>query len=357
MIIKNPAEDTDQNEEIYRIIGVELLINLTTVFERAAMYKHAIDALNYVETIFPFRGRIGKARIKEREGNYEEAVTSMLGIRDDWKNDKIQLTVESSIDLNLDIAWVIVSGRLENHRLVGREACGDAGKLLQGKFDTIRNSNRTFRLHNVLANYEEWEGNPQNAFDNYKKALQIPGVHQTSLSNLFVNKGIALRQMKALEESAADIEKGVEMKAAIGDADQLPIALHNLAQTYIQLAFSISDQNDRLSNFSRAVEQAQKGLAIQEKTGSVKKKGQLLAEKFIGEFELSKLGKTTEEDPSSSLKMVQDWLQAENEAGRGASYDCTVVIKELLSCLTEFQIGTPEEAIAWQLPPKAKCSV
>ncbi|MGK0456815.1 MAG: tetratricopeptide (TPR) repeat protein [Zhongshania aliphaticivorans] len=348
LIIKNPTDDTDLNEEIYRIIGVELLLNLTTIFERAGMYKHATEALNYVEPIFPFKGRIGKARIKEREGNFKEAVITMVEIREDWKKGKVQLKEESSIDLNLDIAWAIVSGRLEDDRAVGREAIGDAQKQLSNKFDTIRNSNRTFRLYNILANYEEWEGSPKGALDNYDKALQIPGVHQTGLSNLFVNKGIALRQMQLLEESILYGEKGVEMKTAIGDADQLPIALHNLAQTYIELAFSITDKEDQAEYFSKAVHHAQDGLDIQNQTGSVKKRGQLLAEKFMGQFELTKLGGSIESEFYSSLEAVKEWLQAENEAGRGATYDCTVVVNELLGSIAEFQGNTLEDALAWQ---------
>ena len=311
------------------------------------MYKDALDALDYVEMIFPLKGKVGKARISEREGKFDEAIMSMLQIRDDWKSGKVQLTVDSSVDLNLDIAWTIVSGRLDNYRPVGREACEDARKGLQNKFDTIRDSNRTFQLLNVLANYEEWEGNPQGAIDNYKKALQIPGVYQTKLSNLFVNKGIALRQMKLLKESILNIKKGVEMKFAIGDADQLPVALHNLAQTCIELAFATSDKNIRINFLLKANQHAKDGLCIQSQTDSVKKRGQLLAEKFVSEFELAKLNKKIDAPPVVSLKAVQDWLLNEIEAGRGSSYDCKVVVGELLGCLDEFQANTIEEAVVW----------
>jgi tetratricopeptide (TPR) repeat protein len=350
LIIENPTDITEPNEEIYRIIGVEQLIELTTMFERAAMYKHALSALSYVETISPFKGKVGKARVLEREGKFDEAVTSMIGIRNDWKSGKLQLTVESGIDLNLDIAWVIVSGRLEDYRTVGREACNEASEALWNKFDTIRDSNRIFWLLNVIANYEEWEKNPQGALNHYKKALRIPGVHQTKLSNLLVNKGIALRQMHALEESVLNIEKGVKMKLAIGDADQLPIALHNLAQTCIELAYATPEKATRIMYFSKANQHVVHGLQIQDQTGSIKKRGQLLAEKFISEFELAKLGEAMEADSAVSLQAVQDWLRNENEAGKSPTYDCNVVINELLGLLTEFQGKTVDDAIAWQMP-------
>lgn len=352
LIIKDFEDHLDLNEEIYRIIGVEMLLQLTTIFERSAMYKHALNALNYVETIIPLKGKIGKARLKEREGKFEDAVSRMLEIRNEWKDDVLQLSLESIVDLNSDIAWVIVSGRLEAYRLIGREACDDARKALQGKFDSIRDSNRTVRLFNVLANYEEWVGNLEGALYNYNKALQIPGIDQTKLSNLFVNKGIALRKMKQFQASILYAEKGVKVKSAIGDADQLPIALHNLAQTCIELTSEISDEAYRQDLFAKTIEYAQKGLSIQHQTGSAKKRGQLLTEKFLGEFALSKRGKKVKTDPTNSLHEVQNWLQLQHKLGKGSSYDCIVVIKELLGSFEEFKGSTLEEVLSWKINPQ-----
>ena len=350
LIIENIIDEESSGEEIYRIIGVEQLLELTNIFERAGMYNYSRKALDYVETVFPLKGKIGKSRVSESEGNFAESVKSMLEIRDDWKSGKIELGIESSVDLDLDIAWTIVSGRLEEYRSVGRKACEDASKALHAKFDSLRDSNRIFDLFNVLANYEEWEGSPEGALDNYKKALEIPGVNQAKLSSLFVNMGIAFRQVKRPEESVRYVEKGVEMKSAIGDADQLPVALHNLAQSCIEQAHTVSEKIPQVELFSKAHRSVEKGLEIQMRTGSTKKKGQLLAEKFVSEFELAKLGEKIDATPASSLKAVQDWLCAEKEAGREKSYDSKVVISELLGSLDEFQGKTFEEAIAWQIP-------
>ncbi len=353
LITENTTDDENEkssNNEIYRIIGVDQLLELTTIFERAGMYKHALEALEYVETIFPLKGKIGKSRVSEREGKYEESAKSMLAIQDDWKSGKITFSVDSSVDLHLDIAWAIVSGRLKKYRTAGREACVYASKQLQAKFDSLRDSNLILDLFNVMANYEEWEGNPKGALENYEKALQIPGINQTKLSNLFINKGIALRQMNLLDESISDLKKGVEMKSAIGDEDQLPIALHNLAQSCIHQAYKTSDRTKKVTLFSKAHHSAQDGLKIQIQTGSTKKRGQLLTEKFVSEFELVKLGETVEADISVSLRAVQDWLRERNESGKSDSYDCKVVVTELLGSLNEFKVDTVEQAIAWQIP-------
>lgn len=349
LVIGSDKESKDMNEDVYRIIGVDLLLNLATIFERAAMYDNAYLALDYIERIFPFRGKVGKARIQERQGNFETAVLSMLSIRKDWQEKKIRLEDHSLIDLKLNIAWAIVSGRLEARRAEGRNVIEEAKALLYSKFDTIRNNDQTIRLHNILANYEEWEGNPDGAILNYDKALQIPGISQSGLSNLLVNKGIALRQMKKLKEGAYYGEEGVTIKTAIGDADQLPIAQHNLAQTCLELAFSLSNQAARKVYFEVAAKHAQDGLKIQARTGSVKKRGQLLTEYFIAIFELAKWQQEEQYACSSALRQVQDWLQKEKEAGRSETYDCRVVVGELLAMLKEFKGTTIDEALAWHL--------
>jgi hypothetical protein len=347
LVIESESAAKDMNEDVYRIIGVDLLLKLATIFERAAMYKNAHLALDYIERIFPFRGKVGKARIQERQGNFETAVLSLLDIRQDWKDQKIVLEDNSLIDLNLNISWAIVSGRLEGRRAEGKLIIAEAKALLYSKFDAIRNNDQTIRSHNILANYEEWEGNPEGAINSYNKALQIPGVSQSSLSNLLVNKGIALRQMQKLKDGAYYGAQGVEIKTAIGDADQLPIAQHNLAQTYLELAFSIDDNTEQKIYFEEAARHALNGLKIQLQTGSVKKKGQLLTEHFVAAFELAKLQGKERHTCIPALMKVQDWLRAEKEAGRAETYDCRVVVGELLGMVKEFKGETVGEVLAW----------
>lgn len=350
LVIENLSEKKDMNNDVYRIIGVDSLLKLATIFERAAMYEHAYDALEYIERVYPFKGQIGKARIEERRGNFKNSVDAMLKIREDWKNEKIRLGNNSVIDLNLDISWAIVSGRLTAYQSVGRESIADADSLLYNNFDTIRNSNQTIRMYNILANYEEWEGKPEDAIANYNLALQIPGVHQSGLSNLLVNKGIALRQIKELEQASFYGEQGVEIKTAIGDADQLPIAQHNLAQTYIELAFFVDNEKEKIQYFKKALKHAKKGLEIQLQTGSVKKRGQLLAEKFISEYQLSVLqNNLVNTTYKISFVMLKDWLKVELNSGREDSYDCKVVFVELLGLLKKNEFKSIEDVLNYSL--------
>lgn len=335
LVIANPAGDY-LSEDVYRILGVDLLNDLATLFERAAMYDHAIKALNYLEMVYPYRGKVGKARIAERQGNYEKSVVSMLEIRNQWKSQQIDLQTFSAIDLNLNIAWAVVSGRLEAHKNTGLETLAEADRLLNADFDKIRNSEQAYRLFNIRANYEEWLGNPEGSLVNYAQALQIPGVAQAALSNLFVNQGIALRQKKQYPQAAQYGEQGCEIKAAIGDADQLPIALHNLAQTYVEWAFTMHP-NDRIALFEKANRHAQTGLDIQAQTGSTKKRGQLLTERFIALYQLQRLHAEDTRPTFGHLAEAQQWLQTELEAGRGQTYDCKVVVNELFGLLVEFK--------------------
>ena len=104
LVIFNPKGSDNLNEDVYRIIGIQPLLDLIVVFERAAMYDHAVLALDYIETVYPFRGIVGKARIMERKGNFEVSVKAMLGILADWREGTITLDNQSVVDLGLNIS-------------------------------------------------------------------------------------------------------------------------------------------------------------------------------------------------------------------------------------------------------------
>ena len=135
----------------------------------------------------------------------------------------------------------------------------------------------------------------------------------------------------------------------IGDADQLPIAQHNLAQTYLELAFSIDNKIEQKTYFEEAGRHALNGVKIQVQTGSVKKKGQLLTEHFVAAFELAKLKGKERHTCIPALMKVQDWLLAERDAGRAETYDCRVVVDELLGMVVEFKGETIGEVLAWEV--------
>lgn len=346
LLVEEIATKEDRSQAVYRIIGIEALLNLATIFERAAMYQHAWQALEYIERVFPFRGIVGKGRVQERQGNFKASVDMMLEVLEDWKAQRIQLAQDSLVDLNLNIAWAIVSGRLEQQRVIGRASIEAAEALLYATFDNVRNSDQTIRLYNILANYAEWEGKPEAAIDNYDKALQIPGVHQSGLSNLLVNKGIALRQLGRLAPAAEFGAEGVAIKSAIGDADQLPIAQHNLAQTNLLLAQASQDQQ-QLQALKDAFKHATDGLAIQAETGSIKKRGQLLTEAFLAAWWLKKEDHVLDFDLQKSWQAVQSWLREQVTAGRATTYDCKVVVEELLWSEPELKDLSLDELLSY----------
>lgn len=325
LVARSTTPGTTESD-LYRVLGVSWLIDLAALFEKAALYDRAWAALDFVEKVFPYRGKVGKARVSERRGDYLGSTLAMLDVLNSFADGQIVLEKSSQIDLLLNIAWAVVSGRLEAHRSVGLQSLEQAQTLLDVDYDRTRSSEQMIRLYNITANYEEWAGNPQGSIANYDKALQIPGAEQAGLSNLLVNKGIALRQVGNLSEAAYYGEQGCEIKAAIGDMDQLPIALHNLAQTLLLLAASLPPEQ-RPAVYAKALQQAQHGLSIQDQTGSVKKRGQLLAERFVA---CSRLGQSDAQTLQQQKQAVLDWLQAERQAGRAQSYDYRVVEQELL---------------------------
>mgnify|MGYP006276793037 CR=1 FL=1 len=328
---------TASTSDLYRILGVELLDNLATLFERAAMYAQATEALTYLENVFPYRGQMGKARVLERQGNFERAVQAMLSIKTAWEKETISLHTDALVDLHLNLAWAIVSGRLETQKALGRSALEVAYQHLYARFDEVRNSEQIIRLYNIRANYEEWDNALDKALENYNQALQIPGVPQAALSNLLVNKGIVLRKTGQLSDAVLFGKQGVDIKSAIGDADQLPIALHNLAQTTLMLGV----KNLQKTTFKQALQAAQQGLTIQAQTGSTKKRGQLLAEQFIACFFL-KNGQA-----EAQWHALKEWLKMQQ--GQTQSYDCWVVLNELLSLLPNPPQSTIEAVLNWTL--------
>lgn len=348
LLIQQPPQVASNKEDIYRIIGVDYLLQLTTIFERAGLYEQANVTLDYLEKVFPFRGKVGKARIQERQGNFEVSVQALLAIRTAWQQQQLTLQDKAVIDLDLNSSWAIVSGRLEQYRAVGEESLAEAKALLDRNFDSLRSSEQTIRLYNILANYEEWAGRPEGALENYNKALQIPGVSQSGLSNLLVNKGIALRQLGRLKEGAQFGEQGVAIKAAIGDADQLPIAQHNLAQTYLELAQQLPE-TARQVQLQQAIKHASDGLQLQAQTGSIKKKGQLLAECFLGYWNLTPQDPSTQQAQQKYWSALQQWLSQQQATGK-QSYDTRVVLEELLGSYAPWKGLDLDSLINWKLP-------
>ncbi|MFK7797178.1 MAG: hypothetical protein AB8E82_06965 [Aureispira sp.] len=348
LLTAQPPLVASNSEDIYRIIGIDYLLKITTIFERAGLYDQANVTLDYLERVFPFKGKVGKARIQERQGNFEVSVKALLGIRKAWQQKELTLKDHAVIDLDLNSSWAIVSGRLESYRAAGEESLKEAQYLLDRNFDSLRSSDQTIRLYNIRANYEEWAGRPEGALENYDKALQIPGVSQSGLSNLLVNKGIALRQLRRLAEAAQFGEQGVAIKAAIGDADQLPIAQHNLAQTYIELARE-SPIEQQQAQLEQAIKHASDGLTLQTQTGSTKKKGQLLAECFLGYWNLPEQNEHTQEAKRHYWEGLQAWLQEQQEK-KVQSYDTHIVITELLGSYKPWAGLDLERLINWKLP-------
>ena len=74
----------------------------------------------------------------------------------------------------------------------------------------------------------------------------------------------------------------------------------------------------------------------------------MLTEKFIGEYQRKTLGISKSNDLPLLFKGVQEWISEEAAAGRSDSYDCTVVVQELLTLLTEFKGNNVQYALSWE---------
>jgi hypothetical protein len=114
----------------------------------------------------------------------------------------------------------------------------------------------------------------------------LPGIELKWISGTHVNLGIAYRERFNRQRNVDDLERavmhasrGVNIKRELGDLDELPIALHNLAYTHL-IQFTAQGNADALE---RARTHAGEGLRLQAATGSSKKRGQLLAEAWVAQ--------------------------------------------------------------------------
>jgi tetratricopeptide (TPR) repeat protein len=201
--------------------------------------------------------------------------------------------------------------------------------------DGKRDNHQLTRYYNVLASYHEWTGNYSLAIETYEKGLRIPGVDRSLISSLMVNKGIAYRFLGKESEKESDIFhylregiltnlEGVEAKEIIGNVDQLPIALHNLAETCIELAHRLPEGPEKTSYYQKGWTYSQKGLDINEQIHSSKKKGQLLVERFLASMGLAQI--QTPEKTTLASESLCNWVR-ENSDKKG--YDVDVVLDML----------------------------
>ena len=155
------------------------------------------------------------------------------------------------------------------------------------------------------------------------------------------------KQKSALKESIEYLKKGVQLtsegvyaKRVIGNEDQLPIALHNLAETCIELAYRLEDKAEKVEMFQQAFEHSNSGLGINHRIQSIKKRGQLLCERFLAVYWLDKLSAPLSLSKPEAQQPLLGWVKEKTSA---EGYDVEVVLDLMLR--TDAFVGDSLESL------------
>ncbi len=339
--------DSQKSEDLYVLLDANSLKTLVDSFERAGMFSEADSLYDQLIILYPITSGIGKARLQERQGKYSIAIDQLCAIKDKYIANNSLLRKDLELLFYLRFAWTIVSGRDLSFKDLGKQALISAKELKEELF--IEEGGKQFadlvwHYHNSNAQYEEWDKRYDEAQSAHEICAKIPGVGQKWLSGTKVNLGVIhrlkARSLSSIDKHQAQIEyekalaygnDSVEIKSDIGDDDELPIALHNVALTALEFFFFSRCEDSIKGLIVNIKKNASRGLDILRKTGSRKKKGQLYAELYAASLLLSEIDKGTIND-------LLIWLKNPD------SGDLEAVL-EIIDLVSENKICTATDAI------------
>lgn len=284
-----PPGASTGREDFLRLLPLATLQQLVPLLERAGYFNDAIAVADLLRPTDPGGTLLMKARLFERMGRYREGL-ELLDELDRSTNVIAQMNTSGdrvfSLRLALATCWTIVSGRLEAERARGKGQLIRAGEIVQRICHSGGSCDPELLWHhyNNLAQYDEWDENLDACITNHVNCQSLPGIEIKWISGTHVNLGIAYRErfnrkrnIDDLTSAVTHARRGVDIKRELGDLDELPIALHNLAYT---LLIQFVEQHDPATvEYARA--SIDEGLRLLDATGSSKKRGQLLAESWV----------------------------------------------------------------------------
>ncbi|MFA9239320.1 MAG: tetratricopeptide repeat protein [Candidatus Paceibacteria bacterium] len=274
----------NSNNSYYRKLSINALNKLVFLFERSGHFEQAILLTQYLYEINPNKYAVNICSLYERMGQFEKAYESLpktlnIGIKNSPNEIEVRYYQRKS-------AWIIISQRNEQLKQEGIESLNTLSNLL---FSHNEDNNPLWLWHyyNIKANLEEWNKNLEEAIENYKKCLSIPTLGAFEYGATFVNMAITYR-CKYIEQEikkVATINKSIKLgrlglllKQSVGEKDEMPVVLHNLA---LNILYKISNTLIDVSLCNEVLDLTQEALEILEKTKSIKRLGMVLIENFI----------------------------------------------------------------------------
>jgi len=306
---------------LLQFMDVQTLSELSVCFVNSGMYTNANEVFGILENIHPAKIAIEKADLKDSLGEYKEALQIILKANKDWVESGILEDKALILQIYHLISWVIVSGRFIDYKEKGYQYLAKTESILRKLPSTESYLLYLTRHFNTMANYNEWEENFELAIENYEKALKLPG-NILRKSSLLSNRGTAERflgnktndmvaRRKHFLESKSNIQQAVDMKKGIGEKNQLPGTTQNLAETLLELARITEEKEKQIKILIDADRITSEGLDILDEMQSEKRRGRLLAKKYIAHHMLAEIGEKSEE--VLIRKVLNEWMKKEDK--------------------------------------------
>ena len=299
---------------IYGKLSLSALQNLCELFERSGHFAEALELARHLHPIHPAEYAMIGARLLERKGDYPKALHLLLedsALKSLRKQNANDTNFDILLRYQLHLSWTVVSSRMSDWKKEGLNAVEQARKILADMLVEQRNPFLLWRLHNNCANYAEWDDDLDACLAEHEQCIEIPGVEQKWISGSYVNLGIAYRLLfikqndpNTLQRAFHFGQEGVRLKQQIGDNDELPVALHNVALTWLEGLLSGQDMTP-LCEAQGVIAMTEQGLELLRQASSSKKMGMLLAERFI----LSVAADAPQNTTKTLRRDLEQWLE------------------------------------------------
>lgn len=266
--------NSDFGSSMLQGLDVASLEALFGALKRAGRFGDAHAVAEYLSPLDPQKYAISKAVVFERDGSFAESLEIFENIDAEALDDETRAVYYERF------AWLIVSARFENLRQKGLECADKLEQILRQK--ALATPSRVWNLNNIRANYCEWLRDYAGALKFHEQALKVPAAGENEYAGSLLNYSIILRflflqtrEPHYLQNALKYALGSVEYKRNLGDMDESPIVLHNLA---LHLFYGITlgvferERADEMLGYSA------RALAILDATGSNKKLGIILVE-------------------------------------------------------------------------------
>lgn len=364
------ADGAAWTERFYGL-PTDALRNWASLMQSAGKFATALKLVTKLKAVARLDYAVDEARLLERLGRAPEGIVALDREYAPFKDfpgagyaqrvdphDHSDRYLKLALRYHLQCAWIIVSGRLEDRRAQARQALDQAREMLTSPWLTNVESDDRWRYFNYEANYAEWVGDLPGARDMHVEALKVPGTSLKWISGSEVNLGIVYRRLFETSGDPADIaralqhgQRACDIKEAMGDHDELAVALHNFAWSKL-LSASGAASDDPRPELNSIIEITERALAVLDATRADKKRPQLYAERFSAHYLLLRLGAGDRDAARIAYQAFHDFVN-----GRAPDAD----IADGRALLERFTANAPQAEIetllgkpAEQEPPQAR---